>query len=104
MCGKGKFNDIKEPIKGLIIENGVSVWGTPMIQSPDVVGFMESFWSVYAKNSPWSLVASSHKKGSPWDQIMSSVEKDSLCDSQIIPVEIIKSYFEEWLQKANQNA
>jgi uncharacterized phage-associated protein len=104
LCGKGKYNEITEPIKGLVITDGVCTWGIPMIQSTDAVGFMESFWKVYAKNSPWSLVAASHKKGGPWDQIKSSVGNDILNDNQIIPVEIIKSYFTAWLQNADQNS
>jgi uncharacterized phage-associated protein len=102
--GQEKYDEITEPIKGVVVKDGMCTWGTPEIQSVTTAEFMESFWPVYSKATPWGLVKTSHAKGGPWDQIMSSAEGEALYNNPTIPVEIIKNYFEKQIKKVIQNA
>ncbi|MDR1872805.1 MAG: DUF4065 domain-containing protein [Deltaproteobacteria bacterium] len=58
--------------------------------------FINKFWNIYSTVDTWSLVAFTHLPDSPWSQVYNH-NNSELFLNEIIPVELIKSYFKKWL-------
>jgi uncharacterized phage-associated protein len=97
-----KDEEILNPIQGYVIIDGVYTLGIPKItfSHDDEVKFINAFWDKYSKLDPWLLVNSTHKKNTPWSQVINAnIEGQSY--NQIIPIELMKAYFTNLLEKSN---
>jgi uncharacterized phage-associated protein len=92
------FYDIKQQVSEKIIlhtpQNGNYTALVPIIASDDleINSYLASFWNEYAQYNLWDFNYFSHQQGSPWEKTITAL-KNGIVSSQVIPIELIKSYF-----------
>ncbi|MEQ8435723.1 MAG: DUF4065 domain-containing protein [Oceanicaulis sp.] len=76
-------------------EGGKAVWTMPTVQDDALQRYLDKVWNVYRDLSGVQLSNMSHEAGGPWDTVWRA---SSGSGDQLIPYELISSYFAEKLQ------
>jgi uncharacterized phage-associated protein len=91
-----KKNQIVNLILGPTLVDNKIVSGYPAIDPEDnkSIDFLNNYWGIYSKISPWVLVNDTHQPGTPWQQIYSEFGFEN-----IIPKELMLTYFKALVEK-----